>query len=59
MFIKIDKEDDGAIYLKEIVLYLRAMNEDIDKNLEVRINTDLCMMVPSLGFKGESAAGPV
>ena len=59
MFIKIDKEDDGAIYLKEIVLYLRAMNEDIDKNLEVKMNMALCMMVPTLVFIGKSAAGPV
>ena len=35
LFSKIDKEDDGAIYLKEIAIYLRAMNEDIDKNLKV------------------------
>ena len=37
LFLKIDKEDDGAIYLNEIVLYLRALNEDIDKNLQVKI----------------------
>ena len=35
LFTKIDLEDDGVIYLKEIVLYLRAMNEDIDANLRV------------------------
>ena len=35
LFLKIDKEDDGAIYLNEIVLHLRALNEDIDKNLQV------------------------
>ena len=35
LFAKIDKEDDGAIYLSEIVLHMRAMNEDIDSNLEV------------------------
>ena len=29
LFTKIDLEDDGVVYLKEIVLYLRAMNEDI------------------------------
>lgn len=40
LFVKIDKEDDGAIYLKDIVLYLRAMNEDIDKNLEVKVLLD-------------------
>ena len=35
LFTKIDLEDDGVIYLKEIVLYLRAMNDDIDNNLRV------------------------
>ena len=35
LFSKIDLEDDGIVYLKEIVIYLRAMNEDIDTNLEV------------------------
>ena len=35
LFTKIDLEDDGLVYLREIVLYLRAMNEDIDSNLKV------------------------
>ena len=35
LFRKIDLEDDGIIYLKEIVIYLRIMNEDIDDNLKV------------------------
>ena len=35
LFTKIDLEDDGVVYLKEIVLYLRAMNEDIDSSLKV------------------------
>ena len=35
LFQKIDLEDDGIVYLREIVIYLRAMNEDIDVNLEV------------------------
>merc|ERR1712012_537397 len=30
-----DQEKDGEIYLKEVVCYLRAMNEDID-SLEVK-----------------------
>ena len=34
LFNEIDQEKDGEIYLKEVVLYLRALNEEID-NLEV------------------------
>merc|ERR1712106_163501 len=40
LFTKIDLEDDGVIYLKEIVLYLRAMNDDIDNNLRVKVLLD-------------------
>merc|ERR1712193_376451 len=40
LFSKIDLEDDGIVYLKEIVIYLRAMNEDIDTNLEVKALLD-------------------
>ena len=36
LFQKIDLEDDGIVYLKEIVIYLRIMNEDIDDNLKVK-----------------------
>ena len=35
IFDKIDKEKDGVIYLRELVLYMRAMNEEIDRNLQV------------------------
>ena len=35
LFDEIDQEKDGEIYLKEVVCYLRAMNEDID-SLEVK-----------------------
>ena len=35
LFDEIDQEKDGEIYLKEVVCYLRAMNEDID-SLEVQ-----------------------
>merc|ERR1711936_1165076 len=40
LFTKIDLEDDGIVYLKEIVVYLRAMNEDIDDNLKVKVLLD-------------------
>ena len=35
LFGKIDQEDDGEVYLREVVLFLRAVNEDIDKNEQV------------------------
>ena len=46
LFQKIDLEDDGIVYLKEIVIYLRIMNEDIDENLKVS-----CLMPSPLKLK--------
>ena len=46
VFQKIDLEDDGIVYLKEIVIYLRIMNEDIDENLKVS-----CLMPSPLKLK--------
>ena len=40
LFQKIDLEDDGIVFLKEIVIYLRAMNEDIDDNVDVKVLLD-------------------
>ena len=34
LFTEIDQEQDGEIYLKEVVMYLRAMNEHME-SLEV------------------------
>ena len=31
LFEEIDQEKDGEIYLKEVVYYLKAMNEELDK----------------------------
>ena len=45
LFSKIDLEDDGIVYLKEIVIYLRAMNEDIDTNLEVIWHHSFCRRI--------------
>ena len=36
LFAEIDQEKDGEIYLKEVVLYLRAMNEHLE-SLEVKL----------------------
>ena len=35
LFKEIDQEKDGEIYLKEVVLYLRALNQDME-SLEVK-----------------------
>ena len=40
LFEEIDKEDDGVVYLKEIVIHLRAVNEDINDNLKVKMFLD-------------------
>lgn len=36
LFEKIDQEDDGEVYLREVVLFLRAVNDDVDNNLKVK-----------------------
>ena len=40
LFGEIDGEDDGLVYLKEIVVHLRAFNEEIDENLKVKMFLD-------------------
>ena len=40
VFAAIDKEDDGIVYLQDVVVHLRAMNEEIDKNLKVKVFLD-------------------
>ena len=40
LFAAIDKEDDGIVYLQDVVVHLRALNEDIDKNLKVKVFLD-------------------
>lgn len=39
MFKEIDQEKDGEIYLKEVVLYLKALNQDME-TLEVKHQLD-------------------
>ena len=36
LFDSLDKEDDGIVYTKHMIVQLRALNEDMDKNLRVR-----------------------
>ena len=35
-----DEEEDGNIYLKQVVVTLKALNEDIEANLKVKIILD-------------------
>ena len=59
LFSKIDLEDDGIVYLKEIVIYLRAMNEDIDTNLEVGHLNHTSEALGSEPSVGEGSSGSV
>ena len=47
LFAEIDQEKDGEIYLKEVVLYLRAMNEHLE-SLEVK---PFCVNVNDIFFE--------
>ena len=35
LFSELDAEDDGSIYLSNVVMTLKALNQDIDANLQV------------------------
>ena len=37
MFSELDTEEDGNVYLKEVIVTLKALNHDLDHNLRVRI----------------------
>ena len=36
MFDQIDKEEDGLIYIKDVLFYLKALSNDLDQNKEVK-----------------------
>ena len=36
LFAELDEEGDGIVYTKNLIIQLRALNEDLDKNLKVR-----------------------
>ena len=36
MFSELDTEEDGNVYLKEVIVTLKALNQDLDHNLRVR-----------------------
>ena len=35
LFAELDEEGDGVVYTKNLIIQLRALNEDMDKNLKV------------------------
>ena len=37
MFDQIDKEEDGMIYIKDVLFYLKALSNDLDQNKEVKL----------------------
>ena len=39
MFAEIDKEDDGIIYVRDVIFYLKAMNDDME-NKKVNYNLE-------------------
>ncbi|XP_023329128.1 calmodulin [Eurytemora carolleeae] len=40
LFEKIDQEEDGEVYLREVTWFLRALNQDVDSNLQVKVLLD-------------------
>ena len=43
LFAELDEEGDGIVYTKNLIIQLRALNEDMDKNLKVRCITYLVL----------------
>ena len=41
LFAELDKEEDGIVYTKNLIIQLRALNEDMDKNLKVLLSNQL------------------
>ena len=37
MFEEIDKEEDGEVYYKEVVDYLRSVNQNMDQELNLKV----------------------
>jgi hypothetical protein len=42
MFEEIDKEEDGEVYYREVVDYLRSVNQDMDQELNLKVTPSLC-----------------
>ena len=45
LFAEMDEEEDGHVYVKQVVVTLKALNQDIDHNLKVM---SIVMFNPSL-----------
>jgi hypothetical protein len=41
MFEEIDKEEDGEVYYREVVDYLRSVNQDMDQELNLKVTPSL------------------
>ncbi len=41
MFEEIDKEEDGEVYYREVVDYLRSVNQDMDQELNLKVTASL------------------
>jgi hypothetical protein len=41
MFEEIDKEEDGEVYYREVVDYLRSVNQDMDQELNLKVTARL------------------
>lgn len=47
LFAEMDEEEDGHVYVKQVVVTLKALNQDIDHNLKV-VHISIVMFNPSL-----------
>ena len=52
LFAEMDEEEDGHVYVKQVVVTLKALNQDIDHNLKVvHMSTRLCILILNLQVK--------
>ena len=51
MFERIDKEDDGEVYVHEVIDFLRVMDDNMEQNDEVKDRT--CLASVSCYFPGK------
>ena len=53
MFDRIDKEDDGEVYVHEVIDFLRVLDDNMEQNDEVKYQA--CMVSFSNVFPGKQA----
>ena len=51
LFAELDKEEDGVVYTKNLIVQLRALNVDMDKNLKVDEKFDESISFKHLSMK--------